>query len=542
MPIYAGRYNGSPILSVSTVDADLFSDPPTSNVIFRSDLPYLLTDEYNTGDYSDIAGSTGTIRQFNIPTEVQALANNLYVVLFYWQDASGTRVAVTPQYSYYGWVGGDAMSPYYNKKYHINAKMHVNNPSYCRGNTNYINYTNTTATSLTCTNPVLYMSGSSTIGFPVLSSYNFLPTTLVCLVINNLRYTDASGSNVYTVDNSIVGNGVKISRNEFIVGNFDFRNKNILAYSVNSPNVGGYTYINNNIPSVFPGIAKSWTIDNSSSITELTNGFMDSSRDYTTKFNIQMHSQLSNSRQSGTTIFSSDLYNIFRADRNVGFGNYTQPIFCTIKPTNSAGTVELNSTNSTISVNGSPLLYPGMAAIYNTRIGATYYSYGGSNSYVRVTPVSSESGYTSIDIANIPNVFSTSNGAGLLTVSTSYLMDTNTLAFDGTSWNTDTSGYYSFGANDYTSRHASLMALSDGQMFTLFTAGIGCDYYLTYGHYRAGFQYTCYLRRSGNNLIISIRHNVYLSPKWRTYHISNGYVDLWYQIPAFAFSFKEFNS
>ena len=86
------------------------------------------------------------------------------------------------------------------------------------------------------------------------------------------------------------------------------------------------------------------------------------------------------------------------------------------------------------------------------------------------------------------------------------------------------------------------MALSDGQMFTLFTAGIGSDYYITYGHYRAGFQYTCYLRRSGASLIIGIRYNVYLSPKWRKYHIKNGYVDLYYQIPAFAFSFKELNS
>ena len=530
------------MLSLATSSGDLFSNPANKNVIFRSDLPYLLTDEYTSYSYIDIGGSTGTIRRFDIPVEVQNAANNLYVVLFFWQDSSGNRVAVTPQYTYYGWVGGDAQSPYYNKSYHINAKMHVNNPSYCRGDTNYINYTNTTNSSLVTGNPVLYMSGSSTMGFPLLSSYNFAPTSLVCLVINNLKYTDSTGSNVSTITNSTLGNGVKISRNEFIVGNLDFRNKNILAYSINSPNVGSATSINSNIPSVFPGIAKSWTIDNSCNITELTNGFLDSSRDYTTALNIQMHSQLSNSRQSGTTVYSSDLYNIFRANRNVGFGNYTQPIFCTIRPTNSSGSVELNSNTNTISVNGSPLLYPGMAAVYNTINSAAYYSYGGSSSSVRVTPVSSESGYTSIDIAVIPNVFNTSNGAGLLTVSTSYLMDTNTYLFDGITWNTDTTGYYSFGATDFNARHAALMALSDGQMFTLFTAGIGSDYYLTYGHYRAGFQYTCYLRRSGNHLVVSIRYNVYMSPKWRQYQTKNSYVDLQYQIPAFSFSFKEFNS
>ena len=105
MPVFMGRNPSNiPTFAMGSNDSKLHNYPPDSSLVFRSDLPYILADEYTVSTYSDVASSIGTVRYFTLPDVVINSRNNLQVVLFYFINGS-TIVPCTPQYSASTWYG-----------------------------------------------------------------------------------------------------------------------------------------------------------------------------------------------------------------------------------------------------------------------------------------------------------------------------------------------------------------------------------------------------------------------------------------------------
>ena len=545
MPVFIGRNSsGVPTFALGTNDSKLHDYPPDSSLVFRSDLPYILVDEYTVSAYSDIASETGNVRYFSLPEAVVAARNALNVILLYWVNGT-TIVPCTPQFFIGSWYGSTNGSENLTLQ-QFNKKLYYNNPSYvCKTGTNA--KSSSSSSGLSVSNPVLFNSLDDRVGFPLFGSRSFTPTQLRCLVLTNLQYT--SSSNPLLVHTKTVPStslGVKISKTQFLINNIDFRTKKLLVYSGSASkptNSVGVTDVSSNLVNKYPGIS-TYTSNKLFSVA------LSETRPDTSKtFNLipSQYSILSGIRDAGTTIYGQTGYNTYRSSTIPDVTDFNSPVFGVMVPSSASASIEIDSRTSTIKLAGAEFLSPNIKPLYNISAGKQF-TFAGS-SYTKNTTSDSDL-QTEVLLGTMGSVFrsSTSKGCGILTVGSTTQLDLshNTYALNkaGRGFFGITTGNLvgaSMTTVDTQCMHSALVQLSEGEKITLFTSAMNTSEYVPYvGGASGGLSINVFVKRVGADLYVYARFDDGgLQFSYGTTQGSAFYYSVKLTVPAFSFAFTE---
>lgn len=544
MPVFMGRNaSGVPTFAIGSNDSTLHNYPPDSSLVFRSDLPYILADEYTVSAYSDVASSIGTVRYFTLPDVVINSRNNLQVVLFYFINGS-TIVPCTPQYSASTWYG--SMWGWTNLSgSYINKNFAFYNPSFVSPDgSNWSSSSvakGASSPTLTANSPVLLRYTDTKIGFPLLTS-GFTPLQLRCVVLKNLKYTSTTDPTLIHSKNSVTtSDGVKISKTEFKVGSIDFRSQKLLVYSNNSAgkptNSAAVSDISSNIVTKYPGIS-CYTSDKLFSVAR-DEYRADSSGDKVRHLTPSQYNILSGIRDTGSSIIGAVSWNAFRTSTVPTVSDFKTPVFGIMEPSSSTASVEIDSRTSTVKLGGAVFLSPSITPL--CLISASkQFSYSGG--IFSKTFTSGQSLLTEILVGSMPNVFN-SKGCGILTVNSTTQNDYNHNTYIA---NTDGSSFFNVKSStmittDFSTLHSSLVQLDDGEKITLFTIAYNTADLAPYvGATEGGLSFNVFLKRAGSSLDIYVRYD----DGGSDFSLTSSYGSRFYfktniNIPPFSFSFTE---
>lgn len=545
MPVFMGRNaSGVPTFALGSDSTKLHDYPPDSSLVFRSDLPYILVDEYTVSTYSDIASETGNVRYFSLPEAVVAARNALNVILLYWVNGT-TIVPCTPQFFIGSWYGSTNGSENL-KLQQFNKKLYYNNPSYvCKTGTNA--KSSSSSSGLTVANPVLFNSLDDKVGFPLFDSRSFSPLQLRCLVLTNLKYTSASNPLlVHTKTVPSTSLGVKISKTQFLINNEDFRTKKLLVYSGSASkptNSVGVTDVSSNLVNKYPGIS-TYTSDKlfSVALSETRPGTSNT-------FNLvpSQYSILSGIRDAGTTIYGQTGYNTYRSTTIPTVSDFNSPVFGVMVPSSASASIEIDSRTSTIKLAGAEFLSPNIKPLYNISAGKQF-TFAGS-SYTKNT-TSNLDLLTEVLLGTMGSVFrsSTSKGCGILTVGSTTQLDLshNTYALNnvGRGFFGTTTGNLvgaSMTTTDVQCMHSALVQLSEGEKITLFTSAMNTSEYVAYvGSASGGLSINVFIKRVGEDLLVYARFDDGGLPfSTSTTYGTAFYYTVKLTVPAFSFAFTE---
>lgn len=489
MPIYAGRYNNQPLLALSTVDSEMFSNPPTANVVFRSDLPYIFTKTYYSSSISSTENtSAGTIRYFAIPNEVIAASINNNVVLFYFVNSSGSIFPVIPQINFLGYVGGDVnYAKAYRRIFAINPtlskSMNIEVTGKVQGKvTNFYN---------SC----IYNPGDSVIG-TIIAEY----TQLKCVVLDSLFFN--GDSTIYNNTSAYKGNtanGVLISRTEFSVGGVDLKNIGILArYKNNNPLINdGYSTVNYPLPAMPKIDLNAGAVSYSFPAAGDGRYTKDSTASFTGE---QFHHACGLNVNYGTAAHTSIL-----TSTSASVNNTRIPVFG-IQQVTGTTSVTMDSRTSSILFNGMPMFSPNIAALYNYNSSTTI-SVPSVTNRVDATIGTQAAFDRDILLTSASNIFANNvTGAGILTMTN---LSAITYNINPGSSNSQWDYYVNIPA--MAGRHSCLLSLNDGDSTLIYNGTI--FYRVTYRTNRdSGINYKIYIKRVGNG--IEIRAKVYRNVAW----------------------------
>lgn len=550
MAVYIGRYNGVPEFSMGTDSSKLHSNPPDPTLLFRSDLPYILADEYVVSAYTDTSTSAGTVRYFSLPTEVISAMGALHPVLFYWVNGSNV-VACTPQLSYYSWYGS-TWGYIKARGVYVNKNFFFINPSFAGSNgTNWSTFSkdaqpgsDASVATLYANNDVMLKSGVSTIGFPLFTSRSFTPLQLKCVVLNNITYT--SSTNPLLNRSSVIPNttqGIKISRTEFTINGVDFRTKKLLVYSNKDKPTNGLatTGISSNITSLYPG-ASTYTSDKLFSTTQIE--YRRDSSGAHEKFTLSpsQFSTLSGLIDNGTSVTGLNGYNNFRSTFKETLTDFKTPIFGIMQPQSTSSSVEIISSTPAIKFGGVDFISPSVVPLMISPNTGVSYTYSGGTVSKTVTSDTS-SILTDGLISSISNVFD-NIGCGLLTIYSPSQMDLNHNTYVvNSSNNASIWGLKNplCSTTNYTYMHSCLTQLSSGEKLPLFTVNIATanlEPYVWGGS--GGCALLVYIKRNLTNLEVRYRLDNGGIPFYgSTSYGTVGNFTLKFSIPSFSFSFME---
>lgn len=546
MPVFMGR-NASdvPTFAMGSNSATLHNYPPDASLVFRSDLPYILANEYTVSTYVDTVLSIGTVRYFTLPVEVRAAMSSLQVVLFYWIKGT-TTIACTPQFSAESWYGsmwgwiGDSNS-------YINKNFALFNPSFVSGSggnwsSSSVDNGATTPT-LTASNPVLFNTTETKIGFPLFANRTFSPLQLRCIVLPNLKYTSSTNPKLIHSKLDVTSSGIKISKNQFLINGIDFRTKSLLVYSnssVKPTNTTGITDVSSNLATKYPGIS-TYTSNKLFSISR-TEYRADSTGDKANAITPSQYNILSGITDQGTSIIGATGFNTFRTTSDPVVSDFKVPVFGVMRPDSASASIEIDSRTSTLKFGGSVYMGPSIRPLYLISAGKLM-TYGGTTYSKNFT--SGTDLLTEVLLGTLTGVFNsnTSLGCGILTVYSSTQADYNHNTYVTT--DSGNSFFNLQAANmlttNHTCMHSCLVQLSEAEKLTLFTTALNSTNLEVYvGATQGGISTNVFLKRVGNSLQVYARFDDGgLNFAGSTSYGSTFKFNTKITIPAFSFSFTE---
>ena len=546
MPVFMGRNtNNIPTFALGSDDSSLHDYPPDNTLVFRSDLPYILADEFTVSTYEDTVLSIGTVRYFTLPIEVRVAMSSLQVVLFYWINGD-TTIACTPQYSAESWYGsmwgwvGDSNS-------YINKNFALFNPSFISGsggNWSTSSVDNGASTPvLTAANAILFNTSEEKIGFPLFANRTFTPLQLRCVILPNLKYTSSTNPKLVHTKLDVTSSGIKISKTQFLINGVDFRTKSLLVYSnsTNKPtNSVGVTDVSSNLVNKYPGIS-TYTSDKLFSIAR-TEYRADSTGDKANNITPSQYNILSGIVDQGTSIIGATGFTTFRTTTYPEVSDFKVPVFGVMKPSSTSASIEIDSRTSTIKLGGSVYMGPNVKPLYLISAGKLM-SYAGTIYTKNFT--SNSDLLTEVLLGTLTGVFnsSTSLGCGILTVYSSVQSDYNHNTYVTT--NSGDSFFNLQVANmvttNHTCMHSCLVQLSESEKLTLFTTALNSTNLEVYvGAAQGGVSTNIFLKRVGGDLQVYARFDDGgLLFAGSTSYGNSFYFNTKITIPAFSFSFTE---